>query len=160
MSAGPPPRFHPSPVPHAKTCIQFRGSIVVSISACHAEDPGSIPGRGVFASLSMRFSLAPCPCEASSTNIPSREGRRPPRTLLFHACHGRTQGHRQTRASSWECGFCIRALWPPEHHCFVFTQAVVAACPKRLNNAACGMSAHLTQIARRGEHDSVTEWLR
>merc|ERR1712016_322254 len=23
-----------------------RGSIVVSISACHAEDPGSIPGRG------------------------------------------------------------------------------------------------------------------
>ena len=28
-------------------CI-FRGSIVVSISACHAEDPGSIPGRGVY----------------------------------------------------------------------------------------------------------------
>ena len=26
---------------------QIRGSIVVSISACHAEDPGSIPGRGV-----------------------------------------------------------------------------------------------------------------
>ena len=26
---------------------QVRGSIVVSISACHAEDPGSIPGRGV-----------------------------------------------------------------------------------------------------------------
>ena len=26
---------------------QFRGSIVVRISACHAEDPGSIPGRGV-----------------------------------------------------------------------------------------------------------------
>jgi hypothetical protein len=25
----------------------FRGSIVVSISACHAEDPGSIPGRGI-----------------------------------------------------------------------------------------------------------------
>ena len=24
----------------------IRGSIVVSISACHAEDPGSIPGRG------------------------------------------------------------------------------------------------------------------
>ena len=24
----------------------LRGSIVVSISACHAEDPGSIPGRG------------------------------------------------------------------------------------------------------------------
>ena len=28
-----------------KTC--FRDSIVVSISACHADDPGSIPGRGV-----------------------------------------------------------------------------------------------------------------
>ena len=28
--------------------FQIRGSIVVSISACHAEDPGSIPGRGVF----------------------------------------------------------------------------------------------------------------
>ena len=27
--------------------FQFRCSIVVSISACHAEDPGSIPGRGV-----------------------------------------------------------------------------------------------------------------
>ena len=27
--------------------FQIRDSIVVSISACHAEDPGSIPGRGV-----------------------------------------------------------------------------------------------------------------
>ena len=26
--------------------FSIRGSIVVSISACHAEDPGSIPGRG------------------------------------------------------------------------------------------------------------------
>ena len=26
---------------------QVRDSIVVSISACHAEDPGAIPGRGV-----------------------------------------------------------------------------------------------------------------
>ena len=26
---------------------QIRGSIVVSIPACHAGDPGSIPGRGV-----------------------------------------------------------------------------------------------------------------
>ena len=29
---------------------QIRGSIVVSISACHAEDPGSIPGRGILLS--------------------------------------------------------------------------------------------------------------
>ena len=26
----------------------IRDSIVVSISACHADDPGSIPGRGAF----------------------------------------------------------------------------------------------------------------
>ena len=30
----------------AGVIFQVRGSIVVSISACHAEDPGSIPGRG------------------------------------------------------------------------------------------------------------------
>ena len=30
-----------------KELFRIRGSIVVSISACHAEDPGSIPGRGV-----------------------------------------------------------------------------------------------------------------
>ena len=29
--------------------FNFRDSIVVSISACHAEDPGSIPGRGICA---------------------------------------------------------------------------------------------------------------
>ena len=29
--------------------LNFRDSIVVSISACHAEDPGSIPGRGISA---------------------------------------------------------------------------------------------------------------
>ena len=28
--------------------LQIRCSIVVSISACHAEDPGSIPGGGGF----------------------------------------------------------------------------------------------------------------
>ena len=32
---------------HEAKC-RFHGSIVVSISVCHAEDPGSIPGRGVF----------------------------------------------------------------------------------------------------------------
>ena len=30
-----------------RSALQIRGRIVVSISACHAEDPGSIPGRGV-----------------------------------------------------------------------------------------------------------------
>ena len=32
---------------HVSIPFQIRGSIVVSISARHAEDPGSIPGRGV-----------------------------------------------------------------------------------------------------------------
>ena len=31
------------------TTNQILGSIVVSISACHAEDPGSIPSRGAYA---------------------------------------------------------------------------------------------------------------
>ena len=31
----------------AWTLVSIRDSIVVSISACHAEDPGSIPGREV-----------------------------------------------------------------------------------------------------------------
>ena len=37
--------------------VQVLGSIVVSISACHAEDPGSIPGRGVGSEL-MAFGSA------------------------------------------------------------------------------------------------------
>ena len=36
----------------------LRGSIVVSISARHAEDPGSIPGRGVSCELGFPMSLA------------------------------------------------------------------------------------------------------
>ena len=36
--------------PNKQLCprVTIRDSIVVSISACHADDPGSIPGRGVF----------------------------------------------------------------------------------------------------------------
>ena len=34
------------------TCAPVRCSIVVSISACHAEDPGSIPGGGDFPAAS------------------------------------------------------------------------------------------------------------
>ena len=36
----------------------IRDSIGVSISACHAEDPGSIPGRGVFLCVPGRQSCA------------------------------------------------------------------------------------------------------
>ena len=35
---------------------QIRDSIVVSISACRADDPGSIPGRGAFLCFLPRFS--------------------------------------------------------------------------------------------------------
>ena len=34
---------------------QIHGSIVVSISACHAEDPGSIPGRASSSSLCLHL---------------------------------------------------------------------------------------------------------
>ena len=33
---------------HVVRVVHLRVSIVVSISACHADDPGSIPGRGIF----------------------------------------------------------------------------------------------------------------
>ena len=39
----------------------IRGSIVVSISACHAEDPGSIPGCGVSEQI-IECKLAICTC--------------------------------------------------------------------------------------------------
>ena len=39
--------------------FQFRGNIVVSISACHAEDPGSIPGRGGFQALPRTWACNP-----------------------------------------------------------------------------------------------------
>ena len=37
----------------AEVIPSIRGSVVASIPACHAEDPGSIPGRGD--SLSLGF---------------------------------------------------------------------------------------------------------
>ena len=42
-------------IPIELSIYRFRGSIVVSISACHAEDPGSIPGRGVLQFLAGFF---------------------------------------------------------------------------------------------------------
>ena len=40
-------------------CLQVRRSIVVSISAYHAEDPGSIPGGGVCTALLLLALLPP-----------------------------------------------------------------------------------------------------
>ena len=39
--------------------MRVRGSVVVSISACHAEDPGSIPGRGISTHIVWRIAWAP-----------------------------------------------------------------------------------------------------
>ena len=52
--------------------IHIRGSIVVSISACHADDPGSIPGRGV-------GTLTPCACGAAAMicSVLTRPGLEP-----------------------------------------------------------------------------------
>ena len=45
----------------------FRDSIVVSISACHADDPGSIPGRGVFVRRRIGKSFFRMVCRTSGT---------------------------------------------------------------------------------------------
>ena len=37
--------------------FRFRGSIVASISACHADDRGSIPRHGVFLYFSHLYSI-------------------------------------------------------------------------------------------------------
>ena len=48
--------------------INVRGSIVVSIPACHAGDPGSIPGLGVFLQLN-NFSISMEKYKANIQNI-------------------------------------------------------------------------------------------
>ena len=64
---------------HAQTMMWYlwqanhiRGSIVVSISACHADDPGSIPGRGV-------GTLTPCACGVAAMicSVLTRPGLEP-----------------------------------------------------------------------------------
>ena len=62
---------------------QIRGSIVVSISACHAEDPGSIPGRE---------SLCPTDCYSPNANSSMRIAS------SRHQCH--TIGHEQNSNAS------------------------------------------------------------
>ena len=39
---------------HRSDETSIPGSIVASITACHAVDPGSIPGRGAFAVITIR----------------------------------------------------------------------------------------------------------
>ena len=59
--------------PYGCTIYQIRGRIVVSISARHAEDPGSIPGRGVDSSVWQLARLRACglqSCTFSELKIP------------------------------------------------------------------------------------------
>ena len=55
---------------------KIRDSIVVSISACHADDPGSIPGRGVFVGESPTGSAAKAPLAGLEPAIFGLEVRR------------------------------------------------------------------------------------
>ena len=48
-------RSQPQPPHSGQEVAIVRDSIGVSISACHAEDPGSIPGRGVFTNPERAF---------------------------------------------------------------------------------------------------------
>ena len=60
--------MHPSAVESAFRSRHVRCSIVVSISACHAEDPGSIPGGGVSFHV-----LASCSLGKQNGNITDAE---------------------------------------------------------------------------------------
>ena len=58
---------------NCKGPFRIRGSIVVSISACHAEDPGSIHGRGVYSSVWLLARSRACSlqsCTFSELKIP------------------------------------------------------------------------------------------
>jgi hypothetical protein len=84
---------------------KIRGSIVVSISACHAEDPGSIPGRGDFISVDSgrpRWPGRPAPTEWG--------------TVRAGVCRGTGASQwvgRGTRASRWVAGRRVgwRGAW-------------------------------------------------
>ena len=79
--------------------IRFRGSIVVSISARHAEDPGSIPGRGAFNSMARhlaghmrigaraRAGVIPCAPARGRSAGPccGQKGEDPLGSLLWHS---------------------------------------------------------------------------
>jgi hypothetical protein len=57
--------------------VKFRGSIVVSIPACHAGDPGSIPGLGAFLSTRQyRFMFPMLSCRIRGRAVKAlRSGR-------------------------------------------------------------------------------------
>ena len=61
-----------------------RSSIVVSISACHAEDPGSIPTRRRFRQF-MVFIIRPCRNHVQACSPPPWEGGTPPKLFAESA---------------------------------------------------------------------------
>ena len=65
--------------------------------------------------------------------------------------------------SCWERDFCMRVPWPQKRNCLGILQTALDGCPetpKRWIQAVCTMTVPQKRIATRGEHDSVTEWLR
>ena len=69
------------------TIISVLVSIVVSIPACHAGDPGSIPGRGAFS----------CFVGRSQVGFVGRFGRRG-RTRMHIRCRGQSRDHHRVDA--------------------------------------------------------------
>ena len=59
-----------------KSISRVRGSIVVSISARHADDPGSIPGRGTLLWFFSVLALAGSTCVAAGASLFLKGGGR------------------------------------------------------------------------------------
>ena len=83
---------------------QIRGSIVVSISACHAEAPGSIPGRGVFASGRMQWTWPLPGARSTRCEEPARRSCAPAR-----ATRAGREAARSRRAAPSEAAGSIAA---------------------------------------------------
>ena len=116
--------------------VQIRDSIVVSISACHAEDPGSIPGRGV-CPLCMRQNI-----RRRSRATASREGGRP------HDMSRPTSSRRVSRRS-W-LSHALRAA--SSHHLVAdMLWATIRASASDLTSAPLAI---LTPT-----HSGVAQWL-
>ena len=89
---------------------QIRGSIVASISARHAEDPGSIPGRGVF---SPKAEVKPCrpafpgsrtPADKDKEQDTRRTARRRMALPWLHKERRKTHPRQNSHKHQWSSG--------------------------------------------------------
>ena len=72
--------------------VAFRDSIVVSISACHADDPGSIPGRGVFFLFGVVFVFVLRSAELQRLHVARVRGVAVSRLLCMQKAPGSSPG--------------------------------------------------------------------